>query len=62
MDKAELKKLDADGLRKEIGVMKRALFDLRLSGSSTHVKDNSQFKKLRLRIAQACTFLSAINT
>jgi ribosomal protein L29 len=61
MVKAELKKLDAGGLKKEITSMKKALFDLRLSGASTHVKDNSQFKKLRAQVAQAFTLLNAMN-
>ena len=61
MNKTDLRKLDAISLRKEVVSMKRELFNLRLSGASTHVKDNSQFRKLKVKIAQALTFLTEEN-
>ena len=57
-EKADLKKMDADSLKKEIESLRKELFKLRLSVASTHVKDNSQFKKLRVRIAQSLTCLN----
>jgi ribosomal protein L29 len=36
---------------------KRALFTLKLSSSTSYVKDNSQFKKLRKNIARTMTLI-----
>jgi ribosomal protein L29 len=58
MEKADLKKMDKKALDKEILALRKKLFDLRLSVASTHIKDNSQFKKLRVKIAQALTCLN----
>lgn len=57
MDKAELKKLDTAALQNEVMVMKKELFNLKISMISGQVKDVSQFKKLRKNIAQALTYL-----
>ena len=62
MENADLKKMDSGALHKEITSMKKELFNLRLSVASTHVKDNSQFKKLRKKIAQASTYLNQKNS
>ena len=35
--------------------LRRELFSLRLQGRTSHVKDNSQYKKLRKGIARALT-------
>jgi len=58
MEKVDFKKMDIGALKKEIELLRKELFDLRLSIASTHVKDNSQFKKLRVKIAQALTHLN----
>ncbi len=57
MKKAELKDMDVKDLQKEVLAQRKALFDLKLNSSSSVVKDNSQFKKIRARIAQALTYL-----
>jgi len=59
MKKNSLENLDQDALKKEILMLKKELFNLKLNSSTIHVKDYSQFKKLRKGIAQAQTFLSA---
>ena len=56
MDKAEMKKLDATALRKEADLLKKELFNLKLSLITGQVKDVSQFKKLRVKIATALTY------
>jgi len=57
MKKVELKKLDTKALKKKIAAFRKELFDLRLEATSTHVKNNSQFRKLRVNIARALTYL-----
>ena len=57
MNRADLKKLDEKGLQEKVVAMRKELFELRLSATSSHVKDNSQFKKLRSNIARALTYL-----
>ena len=57
MKKTALENLDMNALKKEIGMLKKELFNLTLNASTTHVKDYSQFKKLRKGIARAETFL-----
>lgn len=57
MKKAELKKMDVKKLQEQITAMRKELFELRLSAASTHIKDNSQFKKLRTNIARALTYV-----
>lgn len=57
MKKNDLKKMDEKTLRKDIVSTRKELFDLKLSTASSHVKDNSQFKKLRARIARALTYI-----
>ena len=58
MDKATMKNLDVVALKKEIELLKKELFNLRLNMFSGQIKDVSRFKKLRIAIAQASTFLS----
>lgn len=57
MDKAELKQLDAATLKTEVQMLKKELFNVRLSKISGQIKDVSQIKKLRRKVAQALTFL-----
>lgn len=57
MKKNEMEKLDTKALREKVVALKKELFDLRLSAASTHIKDNSQFKKLRVDIARTRTYL-----
>jgi len=57
MNKTELKKMDAKTLQKTVMALRKELFELRLGATSLHIKDNSQFAKLRTNIARALTFL-----
>ncbi|MCK4264924.1 50S ribosomal protein L29 [Candidatus Babeliales bacterium] len=57
MTKADLKSLDNKALEKEVVNLKKELFNLKLNASTMHVKDFSQFKKLRRNIAQVLTYL-----
>ena len=58
MDKAELRNLDVVALAKESELLKKELFNLRLSMISGQVKDISQFRKLRAKIARVFTYLN----
>lgn len=44
-------------LEQHIEDLRRALFSLRLSAATSHIKDFSQFKKLRRNIARGLTVL-----
>lgn len=55
--KQELQKLDAAQLQEKVSQFKRELFNLKLNASTAHVKDYSQYKKLRQSIARASTYL-----
>jgi ribosomal protein L29 len=57
MDKNELKKADIKKLEESVAAWKKELFDLKLTAASSHVKDSSQFKKLRLSVARALTYI-----
>lgn len=57
MKKADIKKMDVKTLEQEVVSLKKELFNLKLSAVSTHIKDNSQFNKLKVRIAQVLTYL-----
>lgn len=55
--KDELKQLDMDALKAKIDTWRQELFSLRINASTSHVKDYSQFKKLRKNIARALTYV-----
>jgi len=55
MNFADLKKLDIASLDKEIFSLKKEVFNLRLSLMAGQIKDISQFRKLRVKIAQCLT-------
>lgn len=42
-------------LEKELVGLKKEIFNLKINASTIHVKDYSQFKKLRKKVAQALT-------
>ena len=50
-------KLDEKSLQKEVDSFKEELFNLKLNASTMHVKDYSQFRKLRTKIARALTVM-----
>jgi len=55
--KEEFKQSSPQELKEKLDVLRRELFGLTLNASTTHVKDYSQFKKLRKNIAQVSTYL-----
>jgi len=58
MDKKELKNLDKDALKQEVASLKKELFNLKLTKITGQLKDLSQFRKLRVQIARALTYLN----
>ncbi|EKE05169.1 MAG: hypothetical protein ACD_19C00412G0001, partial [uncultured bacterium] len=54
----QLKGLKESELREKVSEFKRELFGLRLNSATSHVKDYSQFKKLRKNVARALTCLN----
>lgn len=56
-NREELRNLSGQDLITKIESYKRDLFTLRLNASNTHVKDYSQFNKLRKNVARALTYL-----
>ena len=53
----QLSGLGIKELETKVEDLRRELFGLRLSSSTTHIKDYSQFKKLRKNIARSLTLL-----
>lgn len=56
-NKVNLHDLTVEQLLERADTLRRDLFSLRLSSKTSHVKDISQFKKLRKDIARALTVL-----
>jgi ribosomal protein L29 len=56
-NKEELKQLNSQDLIAKIATYKRELFTLKLNALTVHVKDYSQFKKLRKNVARALTYI-----
>jgi ribosomal protein L29 len=54
--KEELKKMSQQGLDEQISAARQELLKLRLSGAAGHVKNYSQYAKLRHIIACAETY------
>jgi len=50
--KKELRSKSVQELQDELDNLRRELFSLRLNSSTTHIKDVSQFSKLRKNIAR----------
>jgi ribosomal protein L29 len=57
MKNLEIENLSVDDLMRNVKSLQKELFDLRLQRVSGQVKDVSQFKKLRVKIAQILTFI-----
>jgi len=55
--KEELKQLSVDDLKSKLDQLRRDLFALRLNSSTAHIKDYSEFGKLRRTIARVLTQL-----
>ena len=56
-NKQQLAGLSLRELLEKLEDFRRELFTLRLSSATSHIKDNSQFKKLRKNIARALTLV-----
>ncbi len=54
----EFRTLKLDELDQKINEMRRDLFSLKLNATTSHVKNVSQFKKLRRDIARGLTVLT----
>lgn len=61
MNRDALIKLDSETLSKEIEATRKELFTLKLNMVAGQVKDVSQFKKLKVKIARALTMLNEKN-
>ena len=59
-EKAILKSSDAKQLAEKVVNYRTDLFKLRLASTTGHVKDYSQFKKLRVNLARALTYLHQV--
>ena len=55
--KKQLEQLDSKDLHATLDQLRRNLFGLRLNALTAHIKDYSQFKKLRKDIARIKTYL-----
>ena len=55
--KDEMKQLDAAGLKGKLDAFRRELFNIQLNATTAHVKDYSQFRKLKKDIARVLTFV-----
>lgn len=53
----ELQELNFDELQQKAEQLQRELFSMRLNASTAHVKDYSQFNKLRKDIARVLTVI-----
>ena len=53
----DLRAMNVEELVKYLHSMRAELFGLRLNGATTHIKDYSQFSKIKKNIARALTFL-----
>jgi len=57
MEKEKLSALSIDELKNEVTQLRKEFFNLKLNASTMHLKDYSQFKKLRVSISRALTYL-----
>lgn len=57
-DREALKDLNQQELNTKIDELRRECFTLKLNAATAHIKDYSQFKKLKRNIACALTYLN----
>ena len=62
MIKNKTEKMDQDMVAKELASLQKELFNLKLGKASGQIKDYSQFKKLRRKVAQCLTQINADKT
>ena len=55
--KEELKQLNQQELLIRVDALRREFFSLSLNAKTAHVKDHSQFQKVRKNLARALTYL-----
>ena len=55
--KEELHSLNPIQLKDKINELRREYFSMQLNSATAHIKDYSQFRKLRKNIARALTYL-----
>ena len=58
MEKIDLKSMDATALNAEVIQLKKELFNIRMGMMTAQVKDTSHVGKVKVRIAQALTYLN----
>jgi ribosomal protein L29 len=56
-ERNSFKEMDFADLQVKLDLLQRELFNVRLHSSTAHVKDYSQFKKLRRSIARIKTYM-----
>lgn len=59
--KQELNGYTVEQLRAKLDDLRKELFSTRINSAASHVKDHSQFKKVRKNIARVLTRLEALN-
>lgn len=59
--KEQLRGLGEKELIEKVSEFKRELFGLRLNSMTSHIKDYSQYKKLRRNVARALTYANKLN-
>ncbi len=59
--KKKLSQMSKKELSEQLASYRRELFGAHLNSATAHVKDYSQFKKLRRNIARVLTFLNQVN-
>jgi len=57
-EREQLKGMSVQELEKKLDECKKELFSLRLNSMTTHVKDYSQFSKLKKQVARVLTYLN----
>ena len=55
--KDEFKAMNVEELKEKLEALRRERLNLVISAATAHVKDYSQFKKLRINIARVLTYL-----
>jgi ribosomal protein L29 len=57
-EKVEFKEMSADQLKEKVELFRQELLGLKLNAATTHVKNYSQFSKIKKNIARALTYLN----
>lgn len=57
--KKDINALNINEMQERLDALRRELFSLKLNSSTTHIKDYSQFKKIKNNIARILTYINA---